>query len=214
MSKLTVYDTKGASVGEHVVNDALLVTDRGEQAVLDSVLAYTAALRSGTADTKLKGEVAGSNKKPWKQKGTGRARAGHRQSPVWRGGGVAFGPHPRSYAAKVNKKVVQLALRRAFGDRVAEGAIKVVDQLAVPERRTKHFVELMKALGVQAPVLFVVDGVDAQVVQSAQNLRGVELLPAQDLQVYHVVRYPTLVVTRAGMAVIEKRLGAGIKGVA
>ena len=101
MSKLTVYSTAGSAVGEHEVDDSLLVLDKGEQAVHDVVVAQLAARRSGTASTLRKGEVAGSNRKPWPQKGTGRARAGYRQSPVWRGGGVAFGPHPRDYGLKV-----------------------------------------------------------------------------------------------------------------
>ncbi len=214
MSTLKVYDTTGAAVGTLNVNDGLLETERGAQAVLDAVLAHRAAVRGGNANTKMKGEVAGSNKKPWKQKGTGRARAGHRQSPVWRGGGVAFGPHTREFGFKVNRKVNQLAFRRAVGDRVAEGALKVIEALTISERKTKQFVGVMKALSVQAPVLFVVDRLDGTVQLAARNLPGVALVPAQDLQVYDVVRYPTLVVTRAGMAVLEKRLGTGMKGAA
>lgn len=104
MSKLTVYDMKGASTGEFDLPEAVLCLDRGEQAVHDAVTATRAAGRAGTASTLHKGEVAGSNKKPWRQKGTGRARAGLRQSPVWRGGGAAFGPKPRDYDKKVNRK--------------------------------------------------------------------------------------------------------------
>ncbi|MDA0577006.1 MAG: 50S ribosomal protein L4 [Verrucomicrobia bacterium] len=214
MSTLTVYNLKGASVGEMEVRDGVLVTDRGEQAVLDMVLAHLAAKRGGNANTKRKGEVAGSNKKPWKQKGTGRARAGYRQSPVWRGGGTAFGPHKRDYDFKVNRKVGQLALRRAVGDRVAEGALKVVDGLSVSEGRTKEFVALMKSLAVKAPALFVVDRIDPSVKLASRNLPGVALVPAHDLHVYDVVRYPTLVISRAGMLILEKRLGAGVKGTA
>lgn len=214
MSTLTIYDVLGVSVGKLELRDGLLETERGEQAVVDTVLAHLAAKRAGTVDTKRKGEVAGSNKKPWRQKGTGRARAGHRQSPVWRGGGVAFGPHQRDYDFKVNRKVGQLALRRAVGDRVAEGALKVIWDLKVSEPRTKKFVELMKALGVQAPALFVVDRVDPKVKLASRNVPGVLLIPAQDVQVYDVVRFPTLVISRAGMAVLEKRLAAGVKGAA
>src|SRR5512137_1096628 len=124
MSKLAVYDMKGGSVGEAEFPEALLVGRKGEQAVHDAVVAYRAGLRSGTASTLRKGEVAGSGKTPWRQKGTGRARAGYRQSPVWRGGSVAFGPHPRSYAQNLPRKVARLAFQAAFSARVAAGEVK------------------------------------------------------------------------------------------
>lgn len=214
MSKLTVFDKTGASVGEITLADTLLTLDRGEAAVHDVVLAYLAAQRSGTASTKRKGEVAGSNKKPWKQKGTGQARAGHRQSPVWRGGGVAFGPHPRSYAIKVNKKVTHLAFRRAVAERVADGGFKVVEALALSAPRTREFSGMMKALGLSQPVLFVVDQIAADIRLAARNLQGVEVVNAKDVNVYQMVRYPTVVATRAAVAVLEQRLGTGVKGAA
>lgn len=214
MSKLKVMDTKGAAVGEITLADGLLVLDRGDKAVHDAVLAYLAAQRAGSASTKRKGEVAGSNKKPWRQKGTGRARAGHRQSPVWRGGGVAFGPHPRAYNVKVNKKVGQLALRRAVGARVEDGGWKVVDALAMEAGKTRAFAALLKALGVKAPALILVDQPDVKAVLASRNIPGIEMMRAQDVHVYHVVRYPTVVATKAAMAVLEQRLAAGVKGAA
>jgi large subunit ribosomal protein L4 len=114
MSKLTIYNMQGAAVGDMDVDAGLLVLKKGTQAVHDVIVNGLARGRAGTASTLAKGEVAGSNKKPWRQKGTGRARAGYRQSPVWRGGGVAFGPHPRRYGGKVNRKVAKLAFQRAF----------------------------------------------------------------------------------------------------
>ncbi len=214
MSKLTVFDTTGAPVGELELSDTLLTTVRGEPAVHDVVVAYMAAQRAGSADTKRKGEVAGSNKKPWRQKGTGQARAGHRQSPVWRGGGVAFGPHPRSYAVKVNRKVTQLALRRAVGERVADGGLKVVESLALREPKTREFLALITALGVQAPALILVDKIADDVRRASRNVPGVALMNAKDVHVYHFVRFPTVVATRAAVAVLEQRLGAGLKGAA
>jgi large subunit ribosomal protein L4 len=212
MSKLTVYDLSGASVGEVEVSDTLLDTRRGKQAVHDVIVAVGAGRRAGTASTKTKGDVAGSNKKPWRQKGTGRARTGYRQSPVWRGGGVAFGPHPRAFGVKVNRKVQKLALRRALADRVADGGLKVVETLALPEARTRVFVDTMKALGVTAPALFVVDDADRNAALAARNIPGVALVPARELGVYDLVRYPAVVMTRAALNILSRRLGEGTAG--
>jgi large subunit ribosomal protein L4 len=206
MSTLKVYDKTGAAIGDCEIADGLMVLDRGEQAVRDSVVAYLAGLRAGTASTLSKGEVAGSNKKPWRQKGTGRARAGYRQSPIWRGGGVAFGPHPRSFVQKLNKKVGRLAFQRAFSEKVAAGEVKVVDTLGLPEAKTRAFAALMKALGVTAPALFVVDKADRNVALAARNMEDVEVVRGSDVNVYQVLRYPTLVVSQAGMEQVKARL--------
>jgi len=206
MSTLKVYDKTGAAIGDYEIADGLMVLNRGEQAVRDSVVAYLAGLRAGTASTLSKGEVAGSNKKPWRQKGTGRARAGYRQSPIWRGGGVAFGPHPRSFVQKLNKKVGRLAFQRAFSEKVAAGEVKVVDTLGLPEAKTRAFAALMKALGVTAPALFVVDKADRNVALAARNMEDVEVVRGSDVNVYQVLRYPTLVVSQAGMEQVKARL--------
>ena len=136
MNKLKTYDMSGAVSGDVELADELLVLGAGEQAVHDCVVATRNARRQGSASTLTKGEVAGSNKKPWRQKGTGRARAGYRQSPVWRGGATAFGPKPRSYAVKVNKKVGRLAFRRAFSEKVMAEQIKVLDELSLADDTT------------------------------------------------------------------------------
>ncbi|MBR4603415.1 MAG: 50S ribosomal protein L4, partial [Kiritimatiellae bacterium] len=125
MATVKTYTSAGAAAADIAVDDAALTLDKGAQAVKDAVTAYRNSLRAGTASTLSKGEVNGSNKKPWKQKGTGNARAGFRQSPVWRGGGVAHGPHPRCYVQKINKKVVRLAFARAVSDKIAEGRVLV-----------------------------------------------------------------------------------------
>ena len=127
MSKVPVYNVKGKAVGEVNVPDDLLLSSGGETAVHEAVVAHRAAARTGSASTLRKGEVSGSNRKPWRQKGTGRARAGYRQSPVWRGGSVAFGPKPRDFSKKLNKKVKRLAFRRALSARIAEGSVRVVE---------------------------------------------------------------------------------------
>lgn len=206
MSKLNVYDMKGASVGDYDVADTLLVLDRGEAAVHEAVVALTAGRRAGTAATKSKGMVAGSNKKPWRQKGTGRARAGYRQSPVWRGGGVAFGPHPRRYDKKLNAKVARLAFRRALSDKVAGGAVKVVDALELEAAKTRQVVAVLSALGVQGPALLAVERVDATLALAARNLPRVEVACARDLNVYQLLRYPVVVATRSAMEILKGRL--------
>jgi large subunit ribosomal protein L4 len=212
MSSLKVFDMKGAAVGEVDIADALLVRNKGDEAVRESVHAYRAAQRAGTASTLSKGEVAGSNKKPWRQKGTGRARAGYRQSPIWRGGAVAFGPRPRSYAVKVNRKVARLAFNRAFTDRLEAGNVKVIDTLSVPEIRTKHIVEMLKALELNKRVLIVTEGLDRDFAVSARNVPGVEIISATWLHPYHLLKGGAMIVSKAAIGVIEKRLrGQGEK---
>src|SRR6266436_2046654 len=134
--KLTVKDIKGNSQGELEVQFPLIENGKGTQAVHDVVVAYRAAQRSGTACTKTVGEVAGTNKKPWRQKGTGRARAGSFRSPLWRGGGVVFGPKPRDFSKKVSRSTRQLALRKALTERLNAGDVLVVDELNLSSPRT------------------------------------------------------------------------------
>ncbi|MCK5849460.1 MAG: 50S ribosomal protein L4 [Kiritimatiellae bacterium] len=206
MSKLDVFDMKGTKVGDLAVDDTLMVLDKGEQAVHDVVVADLAKRRGGTASTLTKGEVAGSNKKPWKQKGTGRARAGYRQSPVWRGGSVAFGPRPRKYGGKVNKKVSRLAFRRAFSEKVAAGQVKLVDKLVLDEAKTSLFAALMKSLEVKAPVLFVLDDIDRNTGLASRNIANVEIVKPGDVSVYQLLRYPMVVLDKLAVKSIESRM--------
>jgi len=187
MKTLNVLNTKGELVGDFKIAASLLVLDKGTQAVHDVVVAYNNKRRSGTASTLRKGEVAGSNKKPWRQKGTGRTRAGLKQSPVWRGGDVAFGPHPRSYETKINKKVGQLAFRRAFSEKIAADQVKVVDVLAVADAKTKLFAGMMKLLAVKAPALFVMGKMDHNVAVAARNIPLVEVASADSVNVYQLL---------------------------
>jgi large subunit ribosomal protein L4 len=208
MSTLKIYDQKGGAVGDFDLPDALLVLDRGDQAVHDAVVAHLAAHRSGTASTLLKGEVAGSNKKPWRQKGTGRARAGYRQSPVWRGGGIVFGPKPRDYEVKINRKVAQLAFRRAFSDKVQSGSVRLVDSLTLAEAKTRSLVQMLRSLKLEKGVLILVDRVDETLGRASRNLSGVEVARARDVSVYQLLKHRAVIVSRAGMEDIRARLGA------
>src|SRR5580704_7833656 len=144
--KIAIKDIQGKSQGEHEVKFALIEDGSATQAVHDAVVAYQAAQRMGTACTKTVGEVAGTNKKPWKQKGTGRARAGSFRSPLWAGGGVVFGPKPRDFAKKISKKTRSLALRKALSERLKAGDVVVVDDLKLSSPKTRDFIGMISAL--------------------------------------------------------------------
>lgn len=206
MSKIPIRNMKGEQIGEYELADSLLEFDKGLQAMHDAVVAYQANQRTATASTLSKGEVAGSNRKLWKQKGTGRARTGLRQSPVWRGGGVAFGPKPRRHTKKLTKKMAQLAFRRAVSEKVAAGQILVLDELALEQAKTKEMQTVVKNLAVQRGALFLVGELDPKVALAARNLQRVELTSSKMANIYQVLRYPTVVVTRKGMSDLEGRL--------
>ncbi len=206
MSRIPITNSAGASAGEIEIADEWLVLKRGQQALKDVIVAYRAGLRAGTASTLTKGEVAGSNRKPWAQKGLGRARAGYRQSPVWRGGGVVFGPKPRSYRKDVNRKVTQLAFRRALSEKVVGQALRVLDELKLADAKTKTLLAILKAQGVKVPVLLVLEKSDSKVRLAARNLRQVEVAVAQDVHAYQLFRYPTVVLTKAAMVTLVNRL--------
>ncbi|MEI6807110.1 MAG: 50S ribosomal protein L4 [bacterium] len=206
MSKLSIYDMKGAGQGELEVSDDLLILKKGEQAVHDAVVAHLAKKRVGGASTLGKGDVAGSNKKPWRQKGTGRARAGYRRSPIWRGGGVAFGPHPRSYEKKLSKNVRRLAFVRALSDKIAGGSVKVIDKLELSEPKTKLVVELLRALKIKGSVVIVLEKSDLNVMRAARNIPGVEVVSADSLDTYRIMKSSVVVATRGAMDRLRDRL--------
>src|SRR5579863_2778287 len=153
--KISIKNISGQNQGELEVKFPLVTDGRGTQAVMDTVVAYNAAQRSGTACTKTAGEVAGTNKKPWRQKGTGRARAGSFQSPLWRGGGVVFGPKPRDFRKKVSRKTRQLALCKALSERLRAGDVLLIDDLKLASAKTKDFVGLLAALEFKGTTLIV-----------------------------------------------------------
>jgi large subunit ribosomal protein L4 len=211
MSSLKVYNTTGGEVGTYDFPENLIEQDKGSQAVRDVVVAHLAAKRQGSASTKSKGEVAGSGKKPWKQKGTGRARAGYRQSPVWRGGGTVFGPKPRSYAKKVNRKVARLAFRRALGDKLASSELRVVEAFNVAEPKTKCFSNILESLGIERKALIIVDQLEPNLALASRNITGVEVVMADDVNVYQLLRYSTVVVNSAGLDKLKARLENGVQ---
>ena len=188
------------------VDKSLLVLDRGEQAVHDAVVAIQCAMRAGTASTKGKGEVAGSNKKPWKQKGTGNARSGFRQSPVWRGGGVAHGPRPRDFSQKVNKKVMALAFSRALSDKIAAGDVIVVDEFKFEAPKTKLMAAVLQELGVDRSAIIVQKDVDDTTLLVTSNLPRVDYSTARALDVYSLMLARKVVCDKAGFDVLVGRI--------
>ena len=204
--KIQVKDLSGKSQGEIEVPFVVIENAKGTQAVQDTVVAYRAAQRSGTACTKNVGEVSGSNKKPWRQKGTGRARAGSLRSPLWRGGGVVFGPRPRDYSKKVNGKVRQLALRKALGERIRMGDVLIVDDLKVNAPKTKEMLGLLRALELTGTTLLVSGENNPSLYLAARNLQAVEVTTADLLNTYQVLRPDKLVLSRAALEKVAQRI--------
>ena len=188
------------------IDQAQLTLDKGEQAVKDAVTAIRNAMRAGTASTKGKGEVAGSNKKPWKKKGTGNARAGFRQSPVWRGGGVAHGPKPRDYSQKINKKVMKLAFARAISDKIVAGDVVVVDEFKFEAPKTKLMAAFLKTLGIDRTAIIIQKDVDDTVLLVTSNLPRIDYSTAQALDVYSVLANRKIVCDKAGFDALMARI--------
>jgi large subunit ribosomal protein L4 len=208
MTTLSVFNTAGQSVGELEIKSDWLEREKGEQAVHDVVVAHLAAQRSGTASTKTRGQIRASNDKPWRQKGTGRARSGRRSSPIWTGGGVVFGPSYRSYRKKVNKKVRCLAARRAFAERIDEEAVTVLDGLSLDAPKTREIVGILDTLKVDETVLIVVDGADDNLRLAARNLPWAKVVTAATVNVYELLRYHTIVLTRDAVISFGERISS------
>jgi large subunit ribosomal protein L4 len=206
--KLKIKDIKGSNQGELEVKFALVEGGKGTQAVHDAVVAYRANQRMGTACTKNAGDVAGTNRKPWRQKGTGRARAGSFQSPLWRGGGVVFGPKPRDFGKKINAKTKQLALRKALSERLKAGDVVVVDDFKLASGKTKEFIGVLAALEVKGSTLIVAQGVDKNLTLASRNVPDVALTTGDLLNTYDVLRPDKLLFTRSAFEKIEARLSA------
>ncbi len=204
---LTVKNLQGAETDAKVdIQENWLEHAKGAQAVKDSVVAFLARMRSGSASTKTRGMVACSGAKPWRQKGTGRARAGSAASPVWVGGGVTFGPHPRSYNLQINKKVEKLALRRAFTDRLTDGDVVLVDEIALNEPKTKEALAFLKNLQVGENVLILVEEYTENLDLAARNLPNVLVLKAASVNTYLMLLFKKIIITKAGLEGLGSRL--------
>jgi large subunit ribosomal protein L4 len=203
--KISIKNISGKSQGKLEVKFPLVEDGKGTQAVHDTVVAYQAAQRSGTACTKTVGDVAGTNKKPWRQKGTGRARAGSFRSPLWAGGGVVFGPKPRDFSKKVSKKTRSLALRKALSERLKAGDVIVVDDLKLNSPKTKDFAGVMTALELKGTTL-VVAAADKNLTLASRNLEKVAVTTSDSLNTYDVLRPDKLLFTKSAFEKVEARL--------
>ncbi len=205
--KIAIKNIEGKSQGELEVKFELIEDGKGTQAVHDTVVAYNAAQRSGTACTKTAGEVQGSNKKPWKQKGTGRARAGSVRSPLWAGGGVVFGPKPRDFSKKVSKKTRSLALRKALSERIKLGDVLIVDDLKLSSPKTKAFASLIDGLELSGTTLIVSHDADNKnLTLASRNLPLVRLTTSETLNTYDVLRPDKLLFTKSAFEKVSDRL--------
>jgi len=204
--KLAVKDIQGNERGELEVKFPLIENGKGTEAVHQTVVAYNAAQRMGTACTKNVGEVAGTNKKPWRQKGTGRARAGSFQSPLWRGGGVVFGPKPRDFTKKISRSTRQLALRKALSARLKAGDVTILDDIKLESPRTRDFVKVLSGLQIHGTALIVSSGADQNFRLASRNVREVEVATGESVNTYQLLRSDKLVFTRGAFEHLEKRL--------
>jgi large subunit ribosomal protein L4 len=207
--KIAIKNIQGKKSGELEVKFPLIEDGKGTQAVHDVVVAYRAAQRMGTACTKNVGDVSGSNKKPWRQKGTGRARAGSHQSPLWVGGGVVFGPKPRDFGKKVSKKTRALSLRKALSERLKAGDVVVVDELKLASPKTKEFAGLMSTLELTGTTLVVSTGTDQNLTLAARNIENVALTTSDSLNTYDILRPDKLLFTKSAFEKVEARLAKG-----
>jgi large subunit ribosomal protein L4 len=206
MPKVTMFNQTGAQVGEIELADAVFGIAPNEHVLFDAVMMQRASLRQGTHKVKTRSEVRGGGRKPWKQKGTGRARQGSIRSPQWRGGGIVFGPAPRSYSYKLPKKVRRLAIKSALSTKVLEQSMLVLEDLALNAPKTKDMVAVLQGLSVQKKVLIVTADLNENVALSARNIPGITVLAANEVNVIDVLHHDTLIMTKAAVEKVEEVL--------
>ena len=203
MPKTTLYNIKAEKVGEIELCDAIFGIEANKEAMHTMVVNYLANQRQGTQSTKTRTEVRGGGRKPWRQKGTGRARQGSIRAPQWTGGGVALGPKPRSYRFTVNKKLRRLAFKSALSTKVAENEIIVIDELKLDSFKTKEMAAILKAFEADNALVVTADK-DVNVVRSAANIPGIKTSMATNLNVYDVLKYNKFIVTKDAVSKIEE----------
>ncbi|MBU8908616.1 50S ribosomal protein L4 [Desertibacillus haloalkaliphilus] len=206
MPKVTLYNQTGSQVDEIELNDSIFGIEPNENVLHDAVLMQQASLRQGTHDTKGRSEVSGGGRKPWRQKGTGRARQGSIRSPQWVGGGTVFGPTPRSYSYKLPKKVRRLAIKSALSSKVKADDIVVLDELQLDAPKTKDMVSILTALSADQKALVVTGDYNNTVAVSARNIPGVTILTADAVNVLDVLNHDKLVITKDAVEKIEEVL--------
>lgn len=207
MPKVALYNQTGAQVGEIELADSVFGIEPNNHVLHDAVVMQQASMRQGTHDTKGRSEVRGGGRKPWKQKGTGRARQGSIRSPQWVGGGIVFGPTPRSYAYKLPKKVRRLAIKSALSSKVQNNEIVVLEGLQFDAPKTKDMLQVLKGLNAENKALVVTGEFAENVALSARNIPGVKFVTADGINVLDVLKHDKLVITKDAVAKVEEVLG-------
>jgi large subunit ribosomal protein L4 len=205
MATVKVYDQTKNEVGSHELSPEVFEVEVKPEILHLVVRQHMANQRRGTHKVKTRSEVRGGGRKPWRQKGTGRARAGTIRSPLWRGGGIVFGPAPRDYGFKINKKIKKLALKMALSSKLAAERLLVVDDIKMDEIKTKRFAEVRQALEL-GKCLIVLDNPDNNTLLSARNLPGMKVVPSESVNVYDILKYPQLVMGKNAVASLENWL--------
>jgi large subunit ribosomal protein L4 len=207
MLNIAVYNQEGQKVKDTELNENVFGIEPNNQAIFDMVLLQRASWRQGTHKVKNRTEVAGGGKKPWRQKGTGRARQGSTRAPQWRGGGVVFGPTPRSYGFKLNRKVRQLALKSALSQKIIDEELTVLDGISFDAPKTKSMVAVLKAFEADRKALIVIEGENTNVELAARNIPGVKVVDSKGINVYDILNSDKMFVTESAVKAIEEVLG-------
>jgi large subunit ribosomal protein L4 len=205
--QISVYNNAGQEIDKIDIDEAIFGVEPNEAVVHQALVRQLANSRQGTADTKTRREVSGSSRKLYRQKHTGMARAGNRRSPLRRGGGIIFGPHPRSYRQAMPKKMRRLAIRSILSAKVAGEELKVIDSFGLEEPKTKQMVQVLQALGIKAPALLVTAELDMTVFKAARNIAKVKTMPANMLNVVDLISHNTLLMTVDAVRLVETMLG-------
>ncbi len=203
MPKIDIIDVKGNVVGETQLSETVFGIEPNEAVVHEVVVALLANRRQGTSAAKTRSEVRGGGRKPWRQKGTGRARAGTIRSPLWKGGGVVFAKKPRDYSKKINRKVRALAMKSVFSAKAQEQELRIIDQIVMEAPKTKEMVEILKNIDINKALIVLPEN-DLQVMRSTNNIPGVTTTTVNELNVYDILKYDYLVMTRAALEKIEE----------
>ncbi|UCH12887.1 MAG: 50S ribosomal protein L4 [Candidatus Omnitrophota bacterium] len=209
MKTLNVINQEGKKISDIKLNQKLFDGSVNQPLVHEAALMYQANVRAGSANTKARAEVRGGGRKPWRQKGTGRARAGSIRSPLWRGGGVTFGPKPRDYYRRLPKKALKEALRSALNDKINENKIIILDKIELASHKTKGFADILKKLKLdfdKEKLLLVVDSVNEKLKKASNNLKKVAVLRGCDINAYRVILAETILIQRTAFINLEKRL--------
>lgn len=206
MNKINVLNTKGEKVSDIKLDESIWATTPNDTVLYDALTLTRNAERQGTADTKTRSEVSGGGRKPWRQKGTGRARQGSTRAPHWPGGGIVFGPHPRSYSKKMNRKERRLALKSALSYKVIESKLIIVDSFNVTSSKTKSALEILNNLKITGKVLIVVDKLDENIVLATRNLANIILLEVSEINTFDIVAADQMIITEAAVKMLEEVL--------